>query len=281
MRIHSVKRYPTPSYPTQHVLKEHPELLAMIPDRWRQNKLVLGMLSMVIPLILSRSAAAGDASKSDKEPMTRVAPIFVHGEGRGSFGCVVVNPPVFLSEDEARQVVIDEAGKAGIKFTPDGLTLKDVPLPVTDQFGFLDERETSSGKRKPPKPAKKKTGDLVLDGYDLKHKVAYEVVSQADFSAWEDKAAGRVCTVSSYDFKTTASTLTNGLAKTKGDTIVAVFYEPGASVARTAPTKRPKTDAEWKASWTEREKQGKALGEEELRAQVRDFLAWLKAQGII
>ena len=34
-----------------------------------------------------------------------VAPVFIHGEGRGALGCVVVSPPVFLSEAEALEVL--------------------------------------------------------------------------------------------------------------------------------------------------------------------------------
>jgi len=53
-------------------------------------------------------------------PASLVAPIFRHGAGHGSFGCKAVNPPVFLSEDEARQVIIEEGETGGLSFTLDG-----------------------------------------------------------------------------------------------------------------------------------------------------------------
>jgi hypothetical protein len=56
-----------------------------------------------------------------------VAPIFEHGEGRGATGCVVVTFPVFLSEEEAMQVIREELAEHGIDLTrgPDleGLTV--------------------------------------------------------------------------------------------------------------------------------------------------------------
>ncbi|HBO43451.1 MAG TPA: hypothetical protein DD670_05880, partial [Planctomycetaceae bacterium] len=43
-----------------------------------------------------------------------VAPVFEHGEGSGSTGCIVMTPPVFLSEEEAMQIIKDELAKHGI-----------------------------------------------------------------------------------------------------------------------------------------------------------------------
>ena len=286
MTTRIVRRYAPPRYPTREYLLEHPELLQWIPERWRQHRLVLGVLSMVIPLIVSRPALAGDSKNGAAAGASRVAPVFVHGDGRGAFGCIAVNPPVFLSEDEARQVVQDEAKKAGIVFAADALTLKDVAVPVTDQFGFLDEedreRAAKAGGQKPKAPAPKtQKRDLVLDGYDKAHNVAYEVVSPKDFAEWERKDQTRMCTVSSYDYKTTAQVLANGLAQTREKTVFAVFYEPAAHPPKMDYPKSGASEAERKAFWEARQKAAKEIGEQELREQVRDFLAWLKAQGVI
>ena len=282
MKCKKVRRYVAPQYPTREYLVEHPELLNWVPKRWRKNRLVLAVLSMVVPLLLARQATAGDKT-APKAATVRVAPLFIHGDGRGAFGCVAVNPPVFLSEDEARQVVQDEAKKAGITFEADALTLKDVTVPVTDQFGFLDEEEKGKNEKTQKNTAASKTQrrDLWLDGYAGKQKIAYEIVSQQDFADWERKDRSGWCSVSSYDFKSTAETLRNGLAQAKGDTVAAVFYEPGASAPEVASPKGKATEAEWKAHWQAREKAGKELGEKELRLQVRDFIEWLKAQGVI
>ena len=273
-----VLHYDAPGYPTRDALQNHPELLQCVPERWRRNRFVLAVLSIAVPSLLARHAQAG-ATKPAKGDCVRIAPIFVHGDGRGAFGCVVVNPPVFLSEDEARQVVQDEAKKAGIEFAPDALVLKDVRVPVTDQYGFVEEREPRE-KGQNPKP-KTQQRDLKLDGYDKSRKIAYETVSMEDFADWEKKDRMGWCSVSSYDFKGTAETLTNGVSHAKGNTVVGVFYEPGASAPETVRPERKLTGEEWKTHWKAREKAAKELGEEELRRQVQDFVAWLKAQGVI
>ncbi len=235
---------------------------------------------MVLPLLIARQAVADDAGDINATSL-RVAPLFIHGDGRGSFGCVAVNPPVFLSEDEARQVVQDEAMAAGIAFEPDALTLKEVSLPVTDQFGFLKKRESGKQEDTGKTAPKTKTGDLVLDGFDSARNIAYEFVSRTDFNAWENQDRKMWCSASSYDLKDTANTLANGLAGSKGRSVVAIFYEPGAKAPEMAYPDNEATAEDRRAHWQQLKQAGKELGVQELREQVRDFLEWLKAQGII
>ena len=51
---------------------------------------------------------------------TTVAPIFEHGDGRGATGCVVVSPPVFLSEEEGMQILREELAKHGVHLKTGG-----------------------------------------------------------------------------------------------------------------------------------------------------------------
>jgi hypothetical protein len=308
MRLHRVRRYVEPGYPTRDYLTEHPELLRYVPKRWQSNRLVLGTLSLVIPLILACQARSGQEGQT-KSSALRVAPLFIHGEGRGAFGCVVINPPVFLSEDEARQVIQDEAKKAHIEFIADGLTLKDVQVPVTSEFEYAEQEERArEGKNtKEDQPPPKERRQLVLDGYDKGHKIAYEVVSQEDFLAWEKRDKAIWSSVSVYGFKTTAQRLAKGLADMKGDATVAVFYEPAAYLSEVSGANREREEKELetlaakrhqrleqegrlsekelavfaKAEWDVRLAAIKQVDKEKLRAQVQDFLQWLKAQGVI
>ena len=84
-------------------------------------------------LLLATQSGCGRAAGS----RPAVAPIFVHGEGRGASGCIVMNPPVFLSEEEALQILGEELARAGIKLGA-GRRLNEVtvemPLP---RFGHL------------------------------------------------------------------------------------------------------------------------------------------------
>jgi hypothetical protein len=291
MRIKAVRRYATPDYPTRDYLMEHPELLRWIPKRWQHNRLVLGTLGLIVPLILARPTLAQDA----KDATVRVAPLFVHGEGRGAFGCIVINPPVFLSEDEAREVIRDEAKKAGIEFTDDGLTLKDASVPVTDRYNSeardkMQEAWGDSSQENSTRSPQMQKRDLVLDGYDKKHGIAFEFISERDFKQWESQDRRMISTASNFDFKTTAERLAQGLAKTQGDAIVAVFYEPSVSppnpftAKHSSDSSRPSMNATKNEQETHQEspkKAAKELGKKELREQVRDFLGWLKSQGVI
>lgn len=74
------------------------------------------------------------ATFNEKEKNTLVAPIFEHGSGRGSFGCDSVAPPSFISEEEAFQVVEEEAKNYGISFEKPGKELKNIKLPDTNLY---------------------------------------------------------------------------------------------------------------------------------------------------
>ena len=49
-----------------------------------------------------------------------VAPLFERGDGRGAAGCVVVAPPVFMSEEEALTIVGEELAKYGVRLARKG-----------------------------------------------------------------------------------------------------------------------------------------------------------------
>jgi len=71
-------------------------------------------------------------SKADDTTPSKVAPIFEHGKGRGVFGGEVA-PPRFLTEEEARNVIVDEAKKAGVTFVAGGPVLPNISVPITSR----------------------------------------------------------------------------------------------------------------------------------------------------
>ena len=301
MKLTALKDYRGPAYPTQDILRLHPELLRVIPRRWHNNAVVLGTLAGLLA-VLEQSAAQGD----DKATL-HCAPIFVHGTGVGAFGCVAVSPPVFLTEAEAQAVIEQEAKSAGVELGERGHKLTAVELPVTDEFEFLDRMDQAKGKK--PEPPKKTTpkktttkGDLKLNGWNDKLQIGYKFVAQADFIAWEVKDGGRGSSVSEYNILGAAKRLQSGLGVAKEPGHVAVFYEPAGKPATridypkilstdpTADKKLTKAEKEahdaaakqaWETYHKEYDAAAKKAGEEELRGQVRDFIAWLKAQGVI
>ena len=175
-------------------------------------------------------------------------------------------------------MIRDEAKKAGLEFTPDALTIKNASVPVTEPYWCPREDES---KRPPASQNALQRQDLVLSGFDKKHNVAFEFVSQREFNAWETKHPECISSVSDYDMKGTAESLRTGLQAETGLPWIGVFYEPAASTSEPSRLSKNATEDNWKAAWDKHEKAARKIGEEELRKQVDDFIRWLKAQGVI
>jgi len=267
MEIKPLKRYNEPDFPTREILDVHPELLRRMPNRWRRSAVIGTAVVAACGIVAARwgqttASAAGD-------PVSKVAPVFVHGEGHGAFGCEAVNPPVFLSEDEARQVIVEELKRAEVKQggrldpKPDGLILKGVAVPDTTQNW---NQKTGATKR-----------DLALDGWDAGRKIGFEYVSNADYDAWQEKDGGFRSTVSSFDMQETAKRLQTGLVAAKPEGAVAVFYDPLIGLRDAYENSDKKTPMNWEAEQAD----AKMIARFALREQVRDFVKWLKAEGVI
>jgi len=267
MDLKPVKHYAGPRYPTSAYLVEHPELLRLVPKRWRGNKVVLATLGAAAVLVTSCQSLHVSG---------KLAPIFVHGEGRGTFGCRATNPPVLLSEDEARAVITAEAAKAGLKFDFRGFEIPRAHIPETDKCSdrMFDDLI---------RPLKHvQVSRLTLDGFDKARRIGYEYVSKDDVEEWEYKPNYEDCTGWTDDMRTTAQRLRLGLEESPDVPTVGIFYDPGMDM-HTAWNVRnledslkgidPKQD--------HRSSEPVRYSEELLRAQVRDFIHWLKAQRII
>ena len=282
--------YKSPSYPTKEQIQLHTELLKIVPRRWARNPVVLTALSLVLSAGLtacgtasdsilpdsnsapaasdalgaSNSASSGNSAisaasaedstaNSANDPEALDIPIFAHGTGRGSYGCESVAPPVFLSEEEAMQVIEEECAAQGIDLTGQKTISGTFPatstLPEAISGGASDQTYT---------------GDLSLDGYSEDLAIGVEFVSTDDILDWKADT-GMAATVEEFDLKGTAQRLADCTDN------VAVFYDP------TADDYREFTGSN-EESYVESSKEQSL---EELRAQVRDFLQWLKAQGVI
>lgn len=286
MEIRPVRRYAIPAYATSEILEQHPELLRLVPKRWQSNTLVLAALTGLCMMMLGTRAVAADTDQNGEKkktpPASAVAPLFVHGTGFGAFGCSAVNPPVFLSEEEARQVIVEEAKKAKIDLKVNGTKLPKVEVPITDSN--LPPREPDPNAKPEPKT---KEQTLELDGTDKKLKLAFEFVSDADFKAWEKKHDA-ITLVQLENVKDTAQLLRDGIEKAKPQGVYGVFYDPGVGwhdLEKRNPELWKEIYKDWGDDWQARAKQMddgvKELAKEDLRAQVKDFVKWLKAQGVI
>jgi hypothetical protein len=234
-----VRESKTPSYPTRR------DVLA-------------GGAAFVLASLCGRwyvFAAEGDGN-------TIVAPIFEHGKGRednhAALGCVAVTPPVFLSEEEAMQVVREELGKHGIELKA-GRALQNVRIPLRMAVA---NNGAAAG---PALPQPNKTVDgavpLKLDGVDSEKKIAVEFISRERYAALHKgpNAAGD-------NYKETAKFVAAEVKRQGKEPIyVGVFYDP------VVPTHSFMADG----------KRERAEAKGLLRKQVKDFTAWLKKQKVI
>ncbi len=254
MEVSPIRKYRGPSIPTHEDVENRPDLLLHIPTRWQTNPAVLTALASVT-MLSATGLAIADAEKA--KPV-RVAPVFQHGEGRGSFGCMSVAPPICLSEDEARQIISDEVKRSGIMF--------ETPKPGTKPEQL-----------RPP-----------LDGVDKTRKFAYVFASVKDATVPSNWSVSNTSTISKA--KDIAQNLENEpLIQTVG-----VFYDPIQD--------RYLKDKDGRIDWSKTvvkktdgtidreatlilhkklEKQATDSAKQQLRLQVRDFVKWLKAQGVI
>jgi len=255
-----------PRFPTTAFADAHPELLRLVPRRWRHNRLVLTGLAASCGLVLGARASLADSPEAN----LRVAPIFTHGDGKASYGCMIVNPPIFLSEDEAREAILAEAKAAGLELRDEPLVLPEVRVPVTDE---RPAHLRQARERGTPRP-RTKVGELRLDATNAERRVSVEFVSYDDFRAWESGESKQPSISSDFDLIGTAGRLREGLAVGGGDGTVGVLYDP-AVLFYASREDFGRTDREALMA------EAKERARTELRKQVKDFVEWLKAQGVI
>ncbi len=274
MKVEPLHRYAGPQLPTHDVVEQHPELLRLLPRRWQANSTVVAALSACLAMSVCSSSDAADR-------VTNVAPIFAHGRGYGSFGCVAVNPPIFLSESEARQVIIEEARRAGIRFSPTSRVLKNITMPTNVTVASVDDGK--GGVTNEPRYGTQVV-DVQVDGVEQTRNIAFEYVSEQDL---KDLKTGTTTwgMVTSHDTLGTAKALVEGINKTKPGGTYGVFYDPaiGWSDARKTIDMKPedflKGDSQARSDMVDAA--ANRLAKEELRKQVQDFIKWLKAQGVV
>ncbi len=280
-QVRKVRRQRRPGYPTRPQVHRDPELLRRhVPSAWKKSAQVTAALSIMVA-----SAYAEDVSP--KGETLKVSPIFEHGEGFGSEGCIIMNPPRFLAEEEALRIIVQELGKAGL---PPPERNKTLPGLMTAKL------ETGSVEVPDPKDGKMwstlalvENGQipLTLQFFEPAKRIAIVYVSKKDeqFLLSGDMKEGRSLgsSVKSRNFVKAAEWVRGQIKKnTKApDAYYGVLYDP------CPPTKEP--DIAWTPSDRDSQKKYteavKAANSPEpqnlLRAQVRDFIEWLKGQGAI
>lgn len=282
-----------PKYPTREQALAHPSMLCATPHRWIRHPALCAALLFTVSSGLAGCSSPGagsyssstnspqpvstetvtepssaeavesavesgapsivEAPVSDQDLLDTNIPVFTHGSGRGSYGCVSVAPAVFLSEEEALQVIQEEAAAQGVTFTESKTVSGTFPATSLDPTG---QPETATY-----------DGALELDGYNSQLKIGFEFVSQLDVAEWETPNPMEA-SVSTYNMLDTAQRLGESAPG------VAVFYDPTSDDWEEFGDVYDYDESAYVAAQKE-----KSL--EDLRAQVRDFLQWLSAQGVI
>lgn len=203
-----------------------------------------------------------------------VAPLFDHGEGRGASGCIVVSPPVFLSEEEAMQIIREELGKRGIQLN-EAAPLKDVHIPQrTIEYGA---RVIGDGKVEfitKTTEDHRNTSPLRPSGIDPDKMIVVEYITEMrddPFGASTDRG-----TVSRYDFKDAAAYVAEQVKKQSKQRIyLGLFYDP--AVGLNDPEVRAKrTTAGGRMKFEEYRELLMTKSKALVRQQAQDFVAWLK-----
>ena len=275
IQLEPIRHYRGEHYPTKEQISLHPELLRTVPRRWARNPVVLTALGLVLsagltacgtasqsilpdnsaPAASDETGASNQPSSdhSSNDPATLDIPIFAHGTGRGSYGCMSIAPPVFLSEEEAMQVIAEECAAQGIDIS--GQKTISGTFPATSTLPIAISGSNAD---------KTYAGELELDGYSEALGIGVEFVSTQDIIDWQADTEIDA-TVEQYNLKGTAQRLADCTDN------VAVFYDPASADYKDFSGSNEESYVE----------NGKEKSLEELREQVRDFLQWLKAQGVI
>jgi hypothetical protein len=310
MKIEPVGKYTEPEYPTRDRFALQPELLGeYVPSVWRSKKLVAGALTAFVlggttKFCLSEKAAAAEQSQnsdaSAKAPSftekpdqqkasVSVAPIFVHGGGSGAEGCDAISPPVYISEAEARKFISRELEKENITFDKTDVEIPEIVFDKTVE-SYEKVGDKYQGLEKP-------TGEqttFVLDGFNTKLKLGYEFVSTGDFSDLVGTNPSSMFIF--WNLKSLAEEIRAKL-NDYGKMNAVVFYDPmvlayDPEVEALMNKRGVLTEEERKQIEADGEKRDvmnhdeyiKAMqkrAEEELTAQVRDFIDWLKKEKIL
>ncbi|OPZ85659.1 MAG: hypothetical protein BWY74_03849 [Firmicutes bacterium ADurb.Bin419] len=297
MEIKPLEKYKSPKYPVKYVVLNNPNMLKNIPNRWKGNAKVGIALSSLLLFTLTACSHSGknlpDKAASSIKPADlsnrkiaaniipgqKVSPIFEHGEGSGSFGCVSVSPPAFLSEEEALGIIVEEASKYGLTLHPGAEELETtIELNTTqsqEEIVFSDttiiDRDTFV-KIDPGNHKYTRLGKVRLDGGNEDGRIYFEYVSVDDFKQWNPNfSEGGI--FFTYDIKKTAQAFVESIMDKTDHKYVGTFYDPMPLMEVTLTTE----------DYTENEIAAISLkaSENELREQVRDFICWLKAEGVI
>lgn len=291
MKAIPVRNYRSPVYPTRLQVLADPTILQRhVPPAWRSRAPMAGALAAF--LAVNAQVQASDSKLPKSKEAAVVAPIFKHGEGRGATGCIVVAPPTFLSEEEALQVIVEELSKAGLAVTRRNVELPSVVMPnrmsqmrftiwgIPVPYRRVQDAAKQAGIKGQWKPFVQEFPGkpLNVDIFDDQRRVAVEFLSRKDYR--DVGGIWSFSSVQSYNFAETATNIAKQVTRQGKDFYFGVLYDP-ASKGNLSKTSKTESVEDRLQNRQQRRQQAHAESLELLREQVKDFMDWLKGQGVI
>lgn len=282
MKVKPVSVYKVPEYPGLEEFLRDPGLLSKnVPANWRNNGIVWAAL---VSFTLGSPGIACSQKKQPRIELIRIhehdtaltigefeeagdssfiAPLFRHGNGIGAYGCVMIMPPVFITEQEAKQIILNELKKENLVFDTNAQPTHKVVVKTKKTIwekvkGKYNTRDTVEHH------------ELKFDGYNKELNFAFCFVSKEKYRVFSDYEPEN-SSVSHEDYIKTGEKLRAAISKTNAVNAV-IFYEPIPYPDWKDRSVRPDRD-QWKT-------EGKKVAIDSLKAQVADFARWLHAEQI-
>lgn len=257
MKLKPLKKYKKPYYPELvEFLSKREALLNYIPKGWRKSKAIIGSLlvflfglpqdkSLNLNSDIKKFETKDEKKKKIKETKNYVAPIFIYGSGRGAVGCIVINPPNFLSEEEAIDVIFEILKEKEWDFEKKKIVFENIKIEGVEYSRWQNEYI-------------KGNYPLEFELYSKKYNFAIKFVSVENYFRLGGQES--LSTVQDYDTLNIAIDLKERIEKEKNIN-AAIFYDP---IARDYKNLYPSFEIE----------KLKELSLEKLKKQVNDFVEW-------
>ena len=252
MQIKPVTKANIPEYPTASEIDIPKVLNASKPNKWERNAAIGAVMLGMIGSISSCINFNSERIKSNK--ISEVAPLFLHGEGIGCGGCLTTCPPVFLSEKDAKDIIINELENKDILFTENNDTTKGINV-IDMRLGYSSFYNPITKRSENRTVTNIIPFELYLDSIDF----AVLFVSEHKYT--------KFCNTEKHcdDVKKFAIRIQED--GTKQNKYFAIFYDPINY---------------YKLGKFEKNNEKTAIekSKNELRKQVKDFIKWYKLKAL-
>jgi len=268
MKVTSLKQYKKPKYPLKNEVLHNPILLKKLPERWKARAITSATMSTALLLMLTSCKTPISSQKSTTiQPSStdQTSSTSTPSTSNQIASTNLPSPSNKPSSTNLKCTINPTAHTAGMMVMPIvNLSEEDALIIINDEAKMqginftgnnivlenIDIPRTLIFENNSTEITTEKS-NLTLDGYDINGKIGFEYVSREDIKGWSitEQQEG------SYPYNQFSTALSNNLKKADTEKKIGVFYDPKSFDQATA--------------------------ENQLRSQVKEFVNWLKAEGII